>query len=38
MSPMADRYYLTTAIFYPSPGPALHSMFEAIGADAIAAA
>ena len=29
-------YYLTTAIFYPSPSPALHSMFEAIGADAIA--
>ena len=33
---MADRYYLTTAIFYPSAGPALHSLFEAIGADAIA--
>jgi len=33
---MADRFYLTTAIFYPSPGPALHSLFEAIGADAIA--
>jgi methionyl-tRNA synthetase len=34
---MPDRtYYLTTAIFYPSPRPALHSMFEAIGADAIA--
>ena len=35
---MADPkgYYLTTAIFYPSPSPALHSMFEAIGADAIA--
>ena len=29
-------YYLTTAIFYPSAAPALHSMFEAIGADAIA--
>jgi methionyl-tRNA synthetase len=33
---MADPYYLTTAIFYPSPGPALHSLFEATGADAIA--
>ncbi len=30
-----DRFYLTTAIFYPSPKPALHSLFEAIGADAI---
>jgi methionyl-tRNA synthetase len=29
-------YYLTTAIFYPAPKPALHSMFEAIGADMIA--
>ena len=29
-------YYLTTAIFYPSAKPVLHSMFEAIGADAIA--
>jgi methionyl-tRNA synthetase len=35
---MAERptYYLTTAIFYPAPKPALHSMFEAIGADMIA--
>jgi len=33
---MTDRFYLTTAIFYPSERPALHSMFEAIGADAIA--
>jgi methionyl-tRNA synthetase len=34
---MSDRapYYLTTAIFYPSKRPALHSLFEAIGADAI---
>ena len=31
-----DPYYLTTAIFYPAAKPALHSMFEAIGADAIA--
>ncbi len=31
-----DTYYLTTAIFYPSPRPALHSMFEAIGADMLA--
>jgi methionyl-tRNA synthetase len=30
------RFYLTTAIFYPSAKPALHSMFEAIGADMIA--
>ena len=29
------RYYLTTAIFYPSRQPALHSLFEAIGADAL---
>ena len=35
---MSERptYYLTTAIFYPAPKPVLHSMFEAIGADAIA--
>ncbi len=33
---MRERFYLTTAIFYPSERPALHSMFEAIGADAIA--
>ena len=35
---MSDRapYYLTTAIFYPAAKPALHSMFEAIGADVIA--
>jgi methionyl-tRNA synthetase len=35
---MSERssYYVTTAIFYPSDRPALHSMFEAIGADAIA--
>ncbi|MGQ0608957.1 MAG: methionine--tRNA ligase [Chloroflexota bacterium] len=33
---MTDRFYLTTAIFYPSERPALHSLFEAIGADAIA--
>jgi methionyl-tRNA synthetase len=31
-----DTYYLTTAIFYPSRRPALHSMFEAIGADMLA--
>ena len=31
----ARKYYLTTAIFYPSRQPALHSLFEAIGADAI---
>ena len=33
---MPGRYYLTTAIFYPSPAPPLHSLFEVIGADAIA--
>jgi methionyl-tRNA synthetase len=33
---MHDRYYLTTAIFYPSAAPPLHSLFEAIGADVIA--
>jgi methionyl-tRNA synthetase len=31
-----ETFYLTTAIFYPSPKPALHSLFEAIGADALA--
>jgi methionyl-tRNA synthetase len=31
-----DAFYLTTAIFYPSAKPALHSMFEAIGADTLA--
>lgn len=35
MSEAADPFYLTTAIFYPSPAPALHSLFEAIGADAL---
>src|SRR4051794_36629256 len=34
--PERPKFYLTTAIFYPSPSPALHSLFEAIGADAIA--
>jgi methionyl-tRNA synthetase len=34
--PERAQFYLTTAIFYPSPRPALHSLFEAIGADAIA--
>jgi methionyl-tRNA synthetase len=31
-----QRFYLTTAIFYPSPSPPLHSLYEAIGADALA--
>jgi len=31
-----DSYYVTTAIFYPSQRPALHSLFEAIGADVVA--
>jgi methionyl-tRNA synthetase len=29
-------FYLTTAIFYPSASPPLHSLYEAIGADALA--
>src|SRR6476619_895910 len=29
-------FYLTTAIFYPSPAPPLHSLYEAFGADALA--
>ncbi len=33
---MEDTFYLTTAIFYPSPSPPLHSLYEAIGADALA--
>ncbi|HLE59635.1 MAG TPA: methionine--tRNA ligase [Candidatus Limnocylindria bacterium] len=33
---MDERFYLTTAIFYPSAAPPLHSLFEVIGADAIA--
>ena len=33
---MSERFYLTTAIFYPAPNPPLHSLFEAIGADALA--
>ena len=32
----SDAFYLTTAIFYPSAQPALHSLFEAIGADVLA--
>src|SRR5687768_17562309 len=34
-STVRPRFYLTTAIFYPSRQPALHSLFEAIGADAV---
>jgi methionyl-tRNA synthetase len=33
---VAEPFYLTTAIFYPSSGPPLHSLYEAIGADALA--
>jgi methionyl-tRNA synthetase len=33
---VSERFYLTTAIFYPAPNPPLHSLFEAIGADALA--
>jgi methionyl-tRNA synthetase len=32
---VTETFYLTTAIFYPTPRPALHSLFEAIGADAL---
>jgi methionyl-tRNA synthetase len=34
--PDRPKFYTTTAIFYPSVKPALHSLFEAIGTDAIA--
>ncbi len=34
---MHERFYLTTAIFYPTtPVPPLHSLYEPIGADALA--
>ena len=35
---MADRarYYLTTAIAYPNNKPGIHTLYEVIGADAIA--
>jgi methionyl-tRNA synthetase len=33
---VSSRFYVTTAIFYPSPAPALHSLFEATGADVLA--
>ena len=33
MSAANESFYLTTAIFYPSADPPLHSLFEAIGAD-----
>src|SRR3954467_14146131 len=35
---MADRrrFYLTTAIAYPNNRPGLHTLYEVIGADAIA--
>ncbi|HEX2194526.1 MAG TPA: methionine--tRNA ligase [Candidatus Limnocylindria bacterium] len=33
---MADSFYLTTAIFYPSAAPPLHSLYEAVAADALA--
>ena len=29
-------FYVTTAIFYPSPAPPLHSLYEAFGTDALA--
>ncbi|HET9879756.1 MAG TPA: class I tRNA ligase family protein, partial [Candidatus Limnocylindria bacterium] len=31
-----DTFYVTTAIFYPSPAPPLHSLYEAFGTDALA--
>ena len=33
---MPDRFYLTTAIAYPNNRPGLHTLYEVIGADAIA--
>jgi methionyl-tRNA synthetase len=33
---MDDTFYLTTAIFYPSPSAPIHSLYEAIGADVLA--
>ncbi|HJW23008.1 MAG TPA: methionine--tRNA ligase [Candidatus Limnocylindrales bacterium] len=34
--PERSRYYLTTAIAYPNNRPGLHTLYEVIGADAIA--
>jgi methionyl-tRNA synthetase len=34
--PQRSRYYLTTAIAYPNNRPGLHTLYEVIGADAIA--
>src|SRR5688500_16586207 len=34
--PDRPRYYLTTAIAYPNNRPGLHTLYEVIGADAIA--
>jgi methionyl-tRNA synthetase len=34
--PEPNRYYLTTAIAYPNNRPGLHTLYEVIGADAIA--
>ena len=34
--PKRPRYYLTTAIAYPNNRPGLHTLYEVIGADAIA--
>ena len=33
---MPDRFYLTTAIAYANNKPGLHTLYEVIGADAIA--
>ncbi len=33
---LPTTFYITTAIFYPSPAPPLHSLYEAFGADALA--
>jgi methionyl-tRNA synthetase len=33
---MPDRFYLTTAIAYPNNRPGLHTLYEVVGADAIA--
>ena len=33
---MSDRFYLTTAIAYANNRPGLHTLYEVVGADAIA--
>ena len=33
---MPDRFYITTAIAYANSKPGLHTLYEVIGADALA--